>query len=624
MRFFTLILIILIPQLLNAQPIFNNVMSPIINNNNVSGSKEEEILDNTSYDQNIEKPLAESNKEEIKTLEEQIKEEEATPIVQQIKEETKNSPMQELLIGIKNLMLERNKNKKPTKAFISYAWEDLSTAEGKIANSKLQRYLETLRDDLQTAGIAVFLDIGDMHGDMKLRMKENLSNSDAILTINTPRFKARALATPQTNLGFEYQLTLEKAKIIPYGILPLHYSGSFDDAFGAWGAEKELKDLKGFLIRDCTKLENYEETLVAIQRPLGIIPAIYGIDAAGDAEYKRLIEIWRYKELSALPNTHTNFVGRKDQIAKIENSLHKSKKYVAISGMGGSGKTEAAILVANNNSNKYDVTRLINAEKDIIKSEFELMATKLGIDHVGMSQKELAYNVYSKLSKYKWLLILDNADSYEDIKEYLPSKSTSNQDIIITSLNRNWKNVIQLDILSKTEAVEYIKSNLPDISDADALEVSKTMGYLPLALSHSVAYIKSTAIPIRTYLNMYNEKGIAGINKHGIAEDGERYSKNLQATVKMNMDKVKQKSPLASNIMIAISKLDYDNIPLTWLENEFISSGIEKIYEALKVLQEYSLITPSKLDNHIQVHEIVQSIVKNEFKVQDLNGAIMK
>jgi hypothetical protein len=176
------------------------------------------------------------------------------------------------------------------KVFISYAWEDDSTEEGRVENAKLQRYLKNLRNDLQKAGMSVFLDIGDMHGDMKVRMEKNLKASDVIITINTPRFKARAEAVPQTNLGFEYQLTLEKAKDIPYGIIPLHYSGSFNEAFP--------DSLKAYLIRKNGKdnlihsaqEEGYCDTLVATQRPLGIIPAIYGIDCDDNLGYRKLVQ----------------------------------------------------------------------------------------------------------------------------------------------------------------------------------------------------------------------------------------------------------------------------------------------------------------------------------------------
>lgn len=42
----------------------------------------------------------------------------------------------ELLVEIKDLMIKQRGIKQP-KAFISYAWEDTSTEEGKIANSRL-------------------------------------------------------------------------------------------------------------------------------------------------------------------------------------------------------------------------------------------------------------------------------------------------------------------------------------------------------------------------------------------------------------------------------------------------------------------------------------------------------
>ena len=211
-----------------------------------------------------------------------------------------SSKWDQLLTDINSLMKKSSPHYTP-RVFISYAWENTSTQEGVNNNSKLQRYLEKLRDDLQSAGISVFLDISHMHGDLKTRMNQYLTESDVVISILTPRFKQRAVAS-NTNLAFEYKLTLEKLKSNPYSVIPLLYSGSFIDAVP--------EDLYSCLIRDASDIANYNEILIGVQRPLGVLPAIYNISFE-NPEYKKLIYEWRIKEINALPPLNPRFIDRK-------------------------------------------------------------------------------------------------------------------------------------------------------------------------------------------------------------------------------------------------------------------------------------------------------------------------
>lgn len=342
-----------------------------------------------------------------------------------------------LLTSIHDLWKNRNPNKASIKAFISYAWEDTSTKAGEVANSKLQRYLGNLRDDLQKAGISVFLDIGDMHGHMKKRMHDNLKDSDVIITINTPRFKTRAeavdmLSRPKTNLGFEYKLTLEKSKDIPYGIIPLHYSGGFNDSFP--GALKE------YLIRDCRDIEQYSAALVATQRPLGIIPAIYGIDSDDDGAYRRVVEQWRLEKMknNSLPSFNANnFTGREVLLESLEQMLGAENK-ASMSGLGGIGKTQLALAYGYKHGDRYSMKRLLNAQGNKIRLAFEELASELGMDSKGLSDAELSDAVYRRCGAIdKWLLIFDDADDYKSIKDYLPNERNPGQHILITSRSQH-------------------------------------------------------------------------------------------------------------------------------------------------------------------------------------------
>ena len=91
---------------------------------------------------------------------------------------------QEFLTQVKQLIITHQL--KLPKIFISYAWEGDATA-----TSWLHQRLIRLRDDLNTIGTNVFLDVSGMTGDIEKMMKEKLDQSDMVLSICTPNFGER-------------------------------------------------------------------------------------------------------------------------------------------------------------------------------------------------------------------------------------------------------------------------------------------------------------------------------------------------------------------------------------------------------------------------------------------------
>jgi len=84
----------------------------------------------------------------------------ATEVVQLKKENVYQKTLHDTSISLKR------HNAPHKSAFISYAWEDESTTEGREANEELQGWLIRLAKDLETVGIKVLLDIIGMQGKM--------------------------------------------------------------------------------------------------------------------------------------------------------------------------------------------------------------------------------------------------------------------------------------------------------------------------------------------------------------------------------------------------------------------------------------------------------------------------
>jgi ankyrin repeat protein len=535
-----------------------------------------------------------------------------------IEKKHKDKIFGELLDNIKELMLERPDVKVP-KVFISYAWE----ADDR-ANAELQFRLKQLRDDLQRAGAEVFFDVGDMTDQIKKRMQDNINSSNVVIFICTPRFKKRLIfndkGEPTTNLAFEFQAAMEKARTSspPLMILPLHYSGEkFQDA-----VPDELAD---FLVRDFRQANTYQDCLVALQGPLGIIPAIYNISFKNkDEGYNGLLQQWNWQKLVLLHPKNLKFVGRQavlEQLATVfqQQEKHGTSRWQAITGLAGVGKTQLALAFAHAQASQYHVMRWINAESDNLKIEFVEIGTKLGIiEAKDMSVQELVAAVYHELAAIpSWLLVIDNADNYESVKAYLPKQTKMGQHVLITSRSQLWEEerMVKINPFSPEEAFTYVQKRIPKVTFEDAQHLMEEVGFLPLALNFALAYIEEMKISIPAYLKVYQKKGIEFL-KPGVLWD-EKYPISVSKTLAISMDKVNNRSSQAVELLRMCAYLAPDEIPRELFAQSALLKEAHAVNEALAVLFDYSLIEPAKLPDHIQVHRLVQMVTRQRIQQTD-------
>lgn len=178
-------------------------------------------------------------------------------------------------------LMQRSTHVPPT-CYISYAWEDNETDEGKKANLAMRAYLLRLEGDLKELGITVFLDVTSMTGNISDRMAENIAKSHYFLLIGTERLKLRAQDV-STNVGKEWVAIEQRIQQNSSVVIPLLYQGKFETAF----PPKIDKNL----IRDCTQ-DDYHIVMAQMQ-PMGLIRALFGIYLDGpnqqlELDYQRI------------------------------------------------------------------------------------------------------------------------------------------------------------------------------------------------------------------------------------------------------------------------------------------------------------------------------------------------
>jgi len=197
-----------------------------------------------------------------------------------------------------------------------------------------------------------------------------------------------------------------------------------------------------------------------------------------------------------------DFVGRELEIGTLINALRRKNRacIAGISGMGGIGKTELALLVAERLRDDYpDAQFFINLQGTDAnpRSPQEAMATCIRA-FLGPEAKlpeefeQLSLLYRSQLSEKRVLLLLDNAADSAQVRLLLPPTGcavlvTSRQSIALPGMTP-----LTLHPLTEEEARQLLLEIAPRAEPA-AEQICKLCGYLPLALRAAGSLLAITA-----------------------------------------------------------------------------------------------------------------------------------
>ncbi|KFX97135.1 hypothetical protein V490_02942 [Pseudogymnoascus sp. VKM F-3557] len=258
--------------------------------------------------------------------------------------------------------------------------------------------------------------------------------------------------------------------------------------------------------------ENYALVLPEIQRMVDNGPSI-----VASRHQSKKSEAAGNKHWLVPRGVNKLFTGRSEIIDKIKGAIrndstqHADKQKVfVITGLGGMGKTEICLQVANILREEFwgvfwvDADTKSTAKKDFISAVAAFGSLAESIDDA----RQLLAN-----TKHRWLLILDNADDPEfDYQAYLPSGSRGV--VIITSRVSDCSQystigsevLTSLDIgLSKQlllRAASITDELWPSV-DQQAEDVAKLIGSHTLALIQAGAYVAKGYCQLDEYPEVY-------------------------------------------------------------------------------------------------------------------------
>lgn len=321
------------------------------------------------------------------------------------------------------------------------------------------------------------------------------------------------------------------------------------------------------------------------------------------------------------------FIGRDgllDRLADLLGTPPQAKESpatcVALSGLGGVGKTRLALEYAWRRGGGYHALFLIGADSP--QAIDRNLAALCGPALLNLAEKDQPDESRQKTAALAWLnhhpgwlLILDNADdeaAAQAVEALCPQLTGGH--LLITTRLPNWSAAIQpvaVDVLTPAAAADFLlrrtagrRAAQPD-DPARAAALAHELGYLALALEQAGAYIAKLRLSFAQYLDQWRSRQPAVLGWYDPRLM--QYPRSVAITWQTSFD---QLQPAASRQLQRLAWLAPDPIPATLLDVPIPGSTADP-RDALAELEALSLVSWSDDGTAFAVHRLVQAVTRH-------------
>jgi tetratricopeptide (TPR) repeat protein len=336
----------------------------------------------------------------------------------------------------------------------------------------------------------------------------------------------------------------------------------------------------------------------------------------------------------SVPPRNKNFTGRESLLEELRHRLTGGRLTGeptavlphALQGLGGVGKTQLAIEYAYRYAADYDLVWWIPADQTaLIRSELAALAPRLGLTGIAPERVEDGLRaVLDSLRRgepsSRWLLIFDNADQPETLRDVLPTGLPTGGDVLVTSRNHRWQSVVdavEVDVFTREESVEFLRRRVPGSQDEDSEVLAEELGDLPLALEQAGALQAETGMSVADYLRLLKTEARKLLTENAPTD----YPWPVAAAWSLSMAQVGKQMPFALELLRLCAFFGPEPIPRDLLQRGqyVLDSPLRDalgdpiiVSRGMRELGRYAL---AKLDNNrktVQVHRLIQRLLREE------------
>jgi tetratricopeptide (TPR) repeat protein len=266
-----------------------------------------------------------------------------------------------------------------------------------------------------------------------------------------------------------------------------------------------------------------------------------------------------------IPARVRGFTGRADLLAELEATLRSGEPAVvqAITGMGGIGKTTAAIEYAHRHHDEFDIAWWIPADNPALLPErLAELALALDLTTATTPAGVGAARLLGEMARRdRWLLVFDNAEDPRALSRWLPEGPGQ---VLITSRNPAWHGTaatVGVREFTRAESVTLLHRLAPDLTDDEADRVADAVGDLPLAVEQAGSLLADTGLTVDKYLRLLAERA-QDVLDH---DPGAAYPQSLAASWAVAFDRLATDDPTALDLLTVVAWCGPQPVPLSLL-----------------------------------------------------------
>lgn len=340
-------------------------------------------------------------------------------------------------------------------------------------------------------------------------------------------------------------------------------------------------------------------------------------------EHQTAIELGEKAEIAPFqaPIIPPSFVGRQAEISMLDSEINHSKKPLVYGfhGMAGIGKTSLAAYIALQLRDTFKSgvlwytlspqTRVMDIMASFLRACGRPDIAKVR-DIAGRSSA-----IRELFSSRKFLIVLDNVLSIEQVSELIPSIGKSV--IILTSrdvapLSLAGAKIFELSGLNLNEVISLFKQLLGDIraeKEQDHIKkLAEIVGYLPLALDIAGRQLAESAL---LSIEEYNKKLIEKLGKLKIAHGG----RSVQGVFEVSWEKLTDKEKM---VFAACATTPGPTFAVDALV-EIIQLDKVEVILTLGHLASLALVQLKQMDERYSLHPLLLDF--SQVKLQERNDS---
>jgi Leucine-rich repeat (LRR) protein len=331
----------------------------------------------------------------------------------------------------------------------------------------------------------------------------------------------------------------------------------------------------------------------------------------------------RFRPLSLpYPSVGELFKGREESMQQLTNSFiygfGPSVVVRALHGLGGTGKTRAAVEYAWRHQNKYSALLLVSAESiETLRLNLAALTQLFELPESNSPDDEVKLRAVLRwLSLHPtWLLILDGLNAQDTLKEASRLMGRMNHgDIIITSQLSDFPAdimPIELDALDADAAEEFLlertkyrRRPAPDDS-SKARKLATRLGNLAFFLENAAAFIAEKRLTFDAYLD--DLPANLPVDASPGRLPATHYSSALAATWRTSVSRLSER---ARRLLQRLAWFSTEAIPEFLLDEKIPEPRDESMFDALDELSGVSLVKRSWENPSFSVHRLVQDTTR--------------